>query len=323
MINHSDFLHLPCSPDLTEGGIAFAMRSLAYSNEREGRSPYGRLRRLVANVMVEVAFRRYLTQEKVPFEVKASTPFADRERFDVVLGGRRCDIKSFLISHRENIKDIRQNPAILLDVPALVPSDSHAGDGHSYDDLYLFAFMNGLVAVSQADLQKAIAKKQPHYLVHVMPIAWRKPNYWKPLGTITLKSESAEELIVEVSGQDEAREMKREVVSLPPGVKVKLAGAFHSITALHVRHVPHARIGIRCEAVEEAHIIQPFEWSNIWVYGMDILLVGYTTYEEMGQRATLLPPGTRTFQYDHTHVKNLAMPVARLKPIRKLMDAML
>lgn len=321
MLSHSDFLRLSYTPDLTEGGVEFALRSLAYSYEREGRSPYGRLRRLVANVAVEVAFRRYLSQNGIPFDVKASTPFTDRERFDVVLDGRRCDIKSFLISHREQIKQIRQNPAVLLDAHALVPSDSHAGDGHSYNDIYLFAFMNGLVAASQADLQKAIAKQQPHYLVHVMPMTWRKPVTWIPLGTLTLKSESAEELIVEINGQDEAREMKRKVVSLPPGVKITLGESFHSITALRVRRVPEARVGIRCEGLNEAHLIAPYEWSNIWVYGMDLFMVGYATYEEMGQRAMLLQPNSKTFQYERTHTKNLALPVSRLKPIKKLLDA--
>lgn len=321
MLSHSDFLRLPYTPDLTEGGVEYALRSLAYSNEREGRSPYGRLRRLVANVAVEVAFRRHLSQNGVPFEVKASTPFTDRERFDVVLNGHRCDIKSFLISHREQIQQIRKNPSVLLDAHALVPSDSHAGDGHSFNDLYLFAFMNGLVAASQADLHKAIAKKQPHYLVHVMPLAWRKPMKWTPLGGLVLKSESAEELIVEVNGQDEAREMKRQVISLSPGVKVNIDESFYSITSLRVRRLPEARVGIRCEALHEAHIIAPHDWSNIWVYGMDILMTGYATYEEMGQRATLLQPNSRTFQYERTHVKNLALPVSKLKPLQKLLEA--
>lgn len=318
MPSPADFLRLPYTPDLTEGGIQYALRSLAYSNEREGRSPYGRLRRLVANVAVEVAFRRYLSQNNIPFDVKASTPFTDRERFDVVLNGHRCDIKSFLISHREQILAIRNNPAVLLDAPALVPSDSHAGDGHSYDDIYLFAFMNGLVAASQADLQKAMSKNQPHYLAHVMPLSWRKPNHWVPLGELVLKSESAEELIVEINGQDEAREMKRAIVSLAPGVKVGLNESFYSITSLHVRRLPEARVAIRVERMNETHIVAPYDWSNLWVYGMDILMVGYTTYEEMGQRATLLLPNSKTFQYERTHVKNLAMPVSRLKPMQKL-----
>ncbi|HNH27037.1 MAG TPA: hypothetical protein PLR93_08460 [Anaerolineales bacterium] len=321
MLSSSDFLHLPYTPDLTEAGIAYALRSLAYSYERDGRSPYGRLRRLVANVAVELAFRRYLTQEHVSFEVKASTPFTDRERFDVVLNGHRCDLKPFLISHREQILQIRKNPAVLLDAQALVPSDSHAGDGHSYNDIYLFAFMNGLVAASQADLQKAIEKNQPHYLVYVPSMLLRKPMHWKPLGRLTLRSESAEELIVEVNGQDEAREMKREVISLSPGVNVKLHEVFYSITSLHVRRVPEARIRIHCESLNETLVIAPHDWSNIWVYGMDIFMVGYATYEEMSQRATLLLPNSRTFQYERTHVKNLSLLVSKLKPIQKLWTA--
>lgn len=321
MLTYSDFLHLPYTPDLTEAGVAYALRSLAYSYERDGRSPYGRLRRLVANVAVELAFRRYLTQEQIPFEVKASTPFTDRERFDVVLNGHRCDLKSFLISHREQIQKIRKNPSILLNAQALVPSDSHAGDGHSYNDNYLFAFMNGLVAASQADLQKALAKKQPHYLIFVPSMTWRKPNHWKPFGTLTLKSEAVEELTVEINGQDEAREMKREVVSLAPGVSVKVQNAFYSVTSLHVRRVPEARIRIQSEMLSESLVIAPHEWSNIWVYGMDIFMVGYATYEEMSQRATLLLPNAQTFQYERTHVKNLSLLVSKLKPMQKLLTA--
>ena len=320
MPSPADFLHLPYTPDLTEGGIEFALRSLAYAYEREGRSPYGRLRRLVANIAVEVAFRRYLSQNNIPFEVKASTPFTDRERFDVVLGGHRCDLKSYLISRREQISGIRNDPAVLMDAPALVPSDSHAGDGHSFNDLYLFAFATGLAAASQDDMQKVISKNQPHYLVHAMPSAWSKPMTWIPLGALTLKSESAEELIVEISGQDEARNMKRKGLSLPPGVKVRLDESFYSIASLHVKRLPEARIGIRSERMGEAHIIAPHDWGNIWVYGMDILMVGYTTYEEMGARSTLLQPNARTFQYERTLVKNLAMPLSRLKPMSKLFD---
>lgn len=321
MLTHADFLPLTYTPDLTEAGVAYALRSLTYSFERDGRSPYGRLRRVVSNVAVELAFRRYLTQTNVPFEVKSATPFTDRDRFDVVLNGQRCDIKSFLISHREQISSIRKNPSVLLDAHALVPSDAHAGDGHSYSDIYLFAFINGLVAASQDELKKAIAKNQPYYLVHVPPMSWRRPMHWKPMGALTLRSESAEELIVEVNGQDEAREMKRVVINLPPGVKVTLDEAFYSITSFHVRHVPEARLGIQCEGMNESLSVAPYDWSNIWVYGMDILMTGYATYEEMSQRAMLLPPNSRTFQYERTHVKNLALPVSKLKPIQNLLEA--
>lgn len=180
--------------------------------------------------------------------------------------------------------------------------------------------MSGLVASSQEDLQKVVSKNQPHYLVHTMPSGWSKPHNWIPLGALTLKSESAEELIVEISGQDEERNMKRRGLSLPPGVKVKLDETFYSITSLHIKRLPDARIGIRSERMDVAHIVAPHEWANIWVYGMEILMAGYTTYEEMGTRSTLLQPNARTFQYERTHVKNLSMPLSRLKPMNKLFD---
>ncbi|MFN3492349.1 MAG: hypothetical protein ACK40V_09040, partial [Anaerolineales bacterium] len=222
MLNINSIIPLKFTPDLTEGGIAYALRSLSYVYQRAGTPLYGRLRRTVAHVAVELAFRRYLAAQNIEFEVRASKPFTDSERYDVFLDKYRCQLKSFFISNRVQISEIRNNLSTLLNAPALVPSDRHASDGHSYNDLYVFAFATGLIAASQTDLQKALAKNQKHYLVHIMPEAWRKPANWNPLGILTLKSESEEELMVEVNGQDEGRRMKRKVISLPPKTKVEV-----------------------------------------------------------------------------------------------------
>ncbi len=77
MITSSDFLHLPYTPDLTEGGIAYAIRSLPYTYDRMGGSPFNRLRRIVAGVAVELAFRRHLSEQDIPYDVKGATPFTD------------------------------------------------------------------------------------------------------------------------------------------------------------------------------------------------------------------------------------------------------
>lgn len=319
MLTTADLLRLPYTPDLTEGGIAYALRSLAHSFDRAGVSPYDRLRRTVASVAVELAFRRYLSRQNIPFEVKAAAPFTDRERYDVSLGGQRCDLKSYLISHRGQIKVMSRNPSVLLNAPALVPSDQHASDGHLRNDIYIFGFLAGLIAASQADIKKAIETEQPHYLLHVLPEAWRKPTHWNPLGTLTLKSDSAEELLVEINGQDEGREMRRKVLSLPPKTKVTVEGSFYSLASIHIRRVTEARVGIKCGAIKEAHVIAPLEWGNIWVYGMEIFLAGYLSYEEFGNRAAALAPNSKVFQYEHTRVKNLYLPVSNLKPMGNLL----
>jgi hypothetical protein len=318
MISSSNIIKLPYTPDLTEGGIVHALRSLTYSFDHAGSLPYERLRRTIANTAVEIAFRRYLSMQNIPFEVQTATPFTDSERYEVSLEGRRCDLKSYLISHREQVLEMRHKPEILLQAPALVPSDQHAREGHKRDDIYIFAFLAGLIAASQDDLKKVMATDQPHYLAYVMPQAWRKPQHWNPLGVLALKSESAEELLVEIHGQDSGRELIRKTVSLPPRTKVILQEKFYSISALHVRRMPEARVGIHCEAIHETTIITPMDWANLWVYGMDIFLTGWLSHEEFGQIAKPLPLHSRTFQYEHTKAKNLYVPISNLKPLQNL-----
>src|SRR6185436_14326211 len=150
MISPSDLIHLPYTRDLTEGGIAYAVRSLPYTYNRMGGSPYDRLRRIVAGVAVELAFRRHLSEQNVPFDVMGATPFTDPDRYDVSLGGRRCDIKSFLITYRTQISEMKRDPQVVLKAPALVPSDQNAAEGRTDHDIYLFAFLPALVAASQA-----------------------------------------------------------------------------------------------------------------------------------------------------------------------------
>ena len=313
MISINDLLHLPYTPDLTEAGIAYVLRSLSH-----GSLSYDRIRRIVAGVAVELAFRRYLSQQDIPFEIISATPFTEPDKHDVSLGGHRCDIKSFLITYRDQISQMRSDPSVILNAPALVPSDHHAVDGHSDHDLYLFAFLSGLIAASQNDLKKIIETNQPHYLMHAMPEAWRKPFNWNPLAPLVLKSESDAEMLVEISGQDEARGFLTRLVNLPPKKRVTMNDPFHSVTAIHVKNMPSARLGIHSPAYKEAHVISPLEWGNIWVYGMDIYLTGYISRGEFRQRAKLIAPNSRVFQYDHTKTKNLAVDVSSLNPLQDL-----
>ena len=318
MISVSDLIHLPYTRDLTEGGIAYAVRSLPYTYNRMGGSPYERLRRIVAGVAVELAFRRHLSEQDIPFDVKGATPFTDPDRYDVSLGGRRCDVKSFLITHREQISRMKRDPGIVLKAPALVPSDQNAAEGHSDHDIYLFAFLPGLIAASQDDLKKVIEAGQPYYLIHAMPDSWTRPPKWNPLGALVLKSESKETQTVEIGGQEEGREMRTRLVVMPPRTRVTIEDRFFSVSYLHIKSMPDARIGIHSPVTRETHLISAVDWGNIWVYGMEVLLAGYLTREEFNRRASAIQPGARVFQYDRTRTKNLAVPISDLKPLSDL-----
>jgi hypothetical protein len=278
------------------------------------------LRRIVAGVAVELAFRRYLAEQDIPFDVLGATPFTDPDRYDVSLGGRRCDIKSFLITYRKQISEMKRNPQIVLNAPALVPSDQNAAEGHSANDIYLFAFLPGLIATKQEDLRKVIAGRQPHYLIHAMPGSWARPAGWASLGALAVKSESEAAQTLEIGGQDAGREMRSITVQVPPRTRVTIEEGLFSVAYVHSRAQPEARIGLHSPALQETHLISPMDWGNIWVYGLDILLAGYLTYEEFNRNASPVPPGSRVFQYDRTRAKNLAVAVSDLKPLSELFE---
>jgi hypothetical protein len=276
------------------------------------------MRRMIAGIAAELAFRRYLAQKDIPFEVVNAPPFTDHNRHDVLLNGQRCDLKSFLISDRKQMMDIRRDPALMLSAPALVPSDIDAAEGHAPSDWYIFTFIAGLVAVTADDRKKVIEKKQPHYFVHVMPERWRKPEHWNPLGELVFKSEAEEDVIMEISGQNEGQDFFTRLVHLPAKSRVTVHDRFYSLAAIHVKHIPAGRLGLHIPAHKSSFIVSPTEWENIWVYGLDIFFAGFITRGEFRQRAEYIPVGARVFQYSKTRAKNLAVQVASLKPLHEL-----
>jgi hypothetical protein len=320
MLTSSDIIRIPYTPDLTEGGIAYACRSLPHTYDRMGGSPFDRLRRIVAGVAVELAFRRHLSEQNVPFDIKGATPFTDPDRYDVALGGHRCDVKSFLITHRDQITLLHRDLNPVLQAPALVPLDQYSSDGHADNDLYLFAFLTGLIAASPEDMQKASDARQPLYMIHTMPKTWTRPHVWHQLGKLALKSEADETIRLEIGGQDSGRDFLTRSFELPPHTRVEIETDLYTLAYIHVEKRPNGRLGIFSSARHETYLIEPIAWSNIWVYGMDIFLTGWIAREDFRRHARMINEGSRVFQYNLTRTKNLAVPVSNLRPLPELFE---
>lgn len=320
MISSPDFIKLPYTQDLTESGIAYATRSLSYTYDRMGGSLYSRLRRIVGGVAVELALRRYLGEQQIPFDVKGATAFTEPDRYDVALGNHRCDLKTFIISKRNQITAMRRNPGLTLRAPALIPEDQFDAANHTDQDLYLFAFLLGLTTNSPEDIQKAVDAGQPIYLIHPLRSDWSRPQVWAPLGRVALKSECSVPLTVEIGGQDADRNFITEKLTLDPLTRVFATQNYHSLAYIHTDSIPDARVGIHAPRIGEIYLIQAHEWGNIWIYGMDIWLTGYMAHEEFRRKASTIYAGSRVFQYSKTQTKNFSVPVADLRPLPELFE---
>ena len=320
MITASDFIKLAYTADLTESGIAYAVRSLTRDYDRMGESLFARLRRIVGNVSVELAFRRLLNERSIPYQVMNALPFSEPDRYEVTLGGRRCTINTLVTSRRSQISAMRRDPGMILQAPAQIPEDELSPLNPRDPDLQLFSFLLGLTANSPEDIRKAVNADQPVYLLHPMKPNWSHPEAWVPLGRLALKSEGPTPITVEIGGQDVERNFISESLTLEPLKRVFAQNKYYSLAYIHVDGLPAARLGIHSPTRGEIYLVQPHEWGNIWIYGLDIWLAGYMPYEEFRRKAGTSFTGSRVFQYSQTQTKNLSVPVAELRPLEDLFE---
>jgi len=98
---------------------------------------------------------------------------------------------------------------------------------------------------------------------------------------------------MDVYGIDLQREPCVERITLDPQTRVKSRVAYLSVSCLHASAIPTARVEINNPAHRSAYTILPLQWSNVWVYGQEIIIAGYLPGEviwaisrEASQRVT-------------------------------------
>jgi len=318
MVSASEFITLPYSPDLTRAGIEYICRSLSHTHNYRRATRFNHLRSGVAQVSVELAFRRYLVKQDIPHRIHEVMPFTQPGHHYVTLGGRRCDLKVHILTSKTKIRRIRRNPEILLDDHAILPNKHSQSEGLTDKDLYIFAFLNALVTPNHHTLKQAIAAHQPIHLFRSFPESWGQPRLWKSMGTITAKSDSSLIHQVVVGGQKGDRAFQTEHFNLDPGERIELRTDFHALIYAHISTVPDGPLRFHNEKLKDAHIIEPLHWGNMWVYGLEIILTGYITRGDYHQMATLHSPQSSLLPYSYDDAQVFALPISKLHPLSML-----
>jgi hypothetical protein len=95
---------------------------------------------------------------------------------------------------------------------------------------------------------------------------------------------------------------------------------FYSLLYLHAGALPAGPVGVHSPVLKETVVVEPDDWANIWVYGIEVFLAGWLTKAELRARGRKLPAGTAVWQYPRTQTDNFAVPVRELRPISELAE---
>jgi hypothetical protein len=135
-----------------------------------------------------------------------------------------------------------------------------------------------------------------------------------------LKSESAEPVIVEIGGLDAERNFISETLALKPLERALAQNDYYSLAYIHSESLPAARVGVQSTARKAVYLVQPHDWVNIWVYGMEIWLAGFLPENEFRSKANDIFAGSSVLQYSKTQIKSLSVPVSDLRPLETLFE---
>jgi len=320
MVSDTDFTTLKYTPDLTQAGIAYVCKRLWQIENQLVESEIEHLWHLIGEVGSELAFRRYLTREKIPYTNLETKPFSDPDRYTVTLGGRRCKFASTLLTHEDLIRQVRVNPSVLLDTQALVSKEQSTYSHLSPEDIYIFTFVNALVTPDLQTINRALRAKQPIFLMHTPPTTWSSVGRGVSLGNLTLESENNPSIKIDVNGLDLDRLAKTETVEVGRGGKKQLMDEYYTLNYLSSHDLPDKSIRMHSSSLGKTHFIMPGDWNNLWVYGLEIIFTGYLVQKEFHNRANILPPINQVFQDEYAQVEQLGIPIRELKPLSHLFE---
>ena len=149
MLEQNDFIRLAYTPDLTAAGLAYARQQLPPPGSHSPSANRQRFQQLVLDKAVELAFRRYLDEQRVPYDTAPGTAFGSPAAYYLRLGGWRCNFISLWVEQPDIVHQVIAQPASLLQAAALLSSQRIVAWIPGERDLYIFTFVLSSIPTSE------------------------------------------------------------------------------------------------------------------------------------------------------------------------------
>ncbi len=318
MLTPEDFLHLPYTPDLSQAGVNYACQLLGRSWEPEQQPYFDTLRSAAADAAVELAFRRCLSAEGVPHAALDAVHFTRPGRYAITLGRRRCIVFTSLFTKKSLISSLRRNPAMLLEAKAFAPTEESSSQAASDEDIFVFAFLNALLAPGSVETRRAQDASLPAFVMSPPAPAWARPAHWRAIGELVFKSGEDSPLRLEIGGQNPAGQRQTHTLTLPPGMGTRLEEPLHALDYLRVPYPVAGQLKVHNTTLNEVWNIEAAQWQNIWVYGLELTLAGWMLRSEFRRTSRRAHPGSAILEWQELTTEGFFVPVEKLHPLTDL-----
>lgn len=317
-LREEDWISIPYDESLSSSGAHLACRALAHDDPANWPPPVSRLHEACAGFAAELALRRWFERQMVPHRLLQDKPLTRPWHPGILLGGRRLDLQCMLLFRRAQIRQLKRNPSRLLDAHAHIPLRTLSAPVMDEGDLVVVAVLVGLTARSPYDIQKASASRLPMHLISTAPDAtWMSKSRRSYLGPITVSCQDPQPFNLELAGQNTARQWQTETLTLIQGSATSSL-KFRAVYYVHTDHLPSTPLLLKGAALDKRWITPTRDWKNLWIYGMDVIFVGWLTKGAFMQQAQRMPAGTRMRFGERMQHESLVLAFHKLRPMNRL-----
>jgi len=250
-----------------------------------------------------------------------SNPFTDPDKVEICLAGRWCLINNTLLTRKDQVRLLSKDPSCLLTSSIMTSPGLFSTELYSPNDLYIISFSSLLPPPPRSELEPSTNQEGAAYLIQDLPPIWSNPVSSPALGHLALKSNLHESIVLELGGLGENREFQTESIDLLPGSRIETQLGFISIGYVHASHLPEGQIGIYSPKLGKSHLLKPTGWGNIWIDGLEIILVGYLELGEIQRRLRTSTRGWYSEPKTGANPHRNFLPVSTLRPLGILFNS--
>ncbi|MGD8760084.1 MAG: hypothetical protein PVJ07_07505 [Anaerolineales bacterium] len=316
----SDLLSLPYDESLTLAGVTYVLQTIHHLGFRDRLPFVSGLRRVAQATATELAVRRWLHSERVPYGLLASEPITEPPRRHMVIGGRRLFVASHTVTSARQIQQLRRDPASLCRAQALIPEMHFIHERFGQGDICLFAYLLCRETRTPSEVQQALrAHMDTHLLALPRKRGWRQHHPWRALGPLTIANPTSQALTIELAGELSDRRLWRKSLSLRPGKTRNLPVALHTLLYLHSLNPATPTLHISSNVLARPWIITSSDWDNVWFYGSQIWLAGWMTSGEFRRHSKHMSAGSRTRLSGRIRSDHRWLRASDLRPLKELL----
>ncbi len=240
------------------------------------------LQDLVKERVGQLAWLRWLAEQDLRYEV-APAPSGMVGREVVWCHGQRLLLATGWLREREAVRLARRAPQRWLqEACAVLPEPQWDAPNGQPEDILVFAWVLALVTRSEEEMARALARGFPAVPAVALPPRWY--HLPRPM-QVALKYEGPGGVRVRLYGQAEADGPGVLTLRLPARKRVAVPGQWHGVYLLVAATPPRGRLGVALQPAGWRCVFVPWSWQNLWLYGLEVHLVGYLTRRAFRQQA--------------------------------------